>query len=103
MRMKFLIVLALCGVAPSEPSEVYFKDKFDTLDAWVQSNYNLQALSTEYQGGPQTFPEFATLNGTFIELGDSPEAPTPRGKEMSLSRCIGLYYKLPKSDPYAVY
>ena len=26
-----------------------------------------------------------------------------RGKEMSLSRCIGLYYKLPKSDPYAVY
>ena len=22
---------------------------------------------------------------------------------MSLSRCIGLYYKLPKSDPYAVY
>ena len=75
--MKFLIVLALCGVAPSEPSEVYFKDKFDTLDAWVQSNYNLQALSTEYQGGPQTFPEFATLNGTVIELGDSPEAPTP--------------------------
>ena len=28
-----------------------------------------QALSTEYQGGPQTFPEFATLNGTVIELG----------------------------------
>ena len=29
-----------------------------------------QALSTEYQGGPQTFPEFATLNGTVIELGE---------------------------------
>merc|ERR1712110_500434 len=42
-----------------------------------QSNYDLQALSTEYQGGPQTFPEFATLNGTVIELGDSPEAPPP--------------------------
>ena len=26
-----------------------------------------------------------------------------RGKVMSLSRCRGLYYKLPKSDPYAVY
>ena len=26
-----------------------------------------------------------------------------RGKEMSLSRCLGLYYKLPKSDPNAVY
>ena len=26
-----------------------------------------------------------------------------RGKEMSLSRCIGLYYKLPKSDPSVVY
>ena len=26
-----------------------------------------------------------------------------RGKEMSLSRCRGLYHKLPKSDPYAVY
>merc|ERR1711936_1375014 len=36
-----------------------------------QSNYDLQALSTEYQGGPQTFPEFATLNGTVIEPGNS--------------------------------
>ena len=26
-----------------------------------------------------------------------------RGKEMSLIRGLGLYYKLPKSDPYAVY
>ena len=26
-----------------------------------------------------------------------------RGKEMSLSRCLGPYYKLPKSDPNAVY
>ena len=26
-----------------------------------------------------------------------------RGKEMSLSRSIGSYYKLPKSDPNAVY
>ena len=26
-----------------------------------------------------------------------------RGKEMSLSRSLGSYYKLPKSDPYAVY
>ena len=32
-----------------------------------------------------------------------PQVPFARGKEMSLSRCIGLYYKLPKSDPYAVY
>ena len=31
---------------------------------------HFQALSTEYQGGPQTFPEFATLNGTVIELGE---------------------------------
>ena len=29
-----------------------------------------QALSTEYKGGPETFPEFATLNGTVIELGE---------------------------------
>ena len=28
---------------------------------------------------------------------------SPRGKEMSLSRCIGLYYKLPKSDPNSFY
>merc|ERR1711962_395103 len=47
------------------------------VSASPQSNYDLQALSTEYQGGPQTFPEFATLNGTVIELGDSPEAPPP--------------------------
>ena len=26
-----------------------------------------------------------------------------RGKEMSLSRFLGVYYKLPKSDPNAVY
>ena len=26
-----------------------------------------------------------------------------RGKEMSLSRFLGSYYKLPKSDMYAVY
>merc|ERR1711962_40448 len=47
------------------------------VSASPQSNYDLQALSKEYQGGPQTFPEFATLNGTVIELGDSPEAPPP--------------------------
>merc|ERR1711899_409446 len=47
------------------------------VSASPQSNYDLQALSTEYRGGPQTFPEFATLNGTVIELGDSPEAPPP--------------------------
>ena len=29
--------------------------------------------------------------------------PEFRGKEMSLIRGLGLYYKLPKSDPYAVY
>ena len=34
--MKFLVVLALCGVALSE---VYFEEKFDTLDAWVQSTH----------------------------------------------------------------
>ena len=28
---------------------------------------------------------------------------TVRGKEMSLSRFLGPYYKLPKSDPNAVY
>jgi len=34
--MKFLVVLALCGVALSE---VYFEEKFDTLDPWVQSTH----------------------------------------------------------------
>merc|ERR1711899_35337 len=34
------------------------------VSASPQSNYDLQALSTEYRGGPQTFPEFATLNRT---------------------------------------
>jgi len=34
--MKFLVVLALCGVALSE---VYFEEKFDTLDAWVESTH----------------------------------------------------------------
>merc|ERR1711934_685811 len=33
---KFLVVLALCGVALSE---VYFEEKFDSLDAWVQSTH----------------------------------------------------------------
>merc|ERR1712203_289588 len=47
------------------------------VSASPQSNYDLQALSTEYKGGPETFPEFATLNGTVIELGDSEEAPPP--------------------------
>ena len=32
--MKFLLVLALCGAALSE---VFFEEKFDSLDAWVQS------------------------------------------------------------------
>ena len=36
MRMKLLIVLALCGAALSE---VFFEEKFDTLDAWVQSTH----------------------------------------------------------------
>ena len=32
--MKLLVVLALCGAAFSE---VFFEEKFDSLDAWVQS------------------------------------------------------------------
>ena len=31
-----LIVLALCGAALSE---VFFEEKFDNLDAWVQSTH----------------------------------------------------------------
>jgi len=42
----------------------------------AQSNYDLQALSKEY-AGLEGHPEFATLNGTVIELGDSPGAPLP--------------------------
>merc|ERR1711962_558142 len=42
----------------------------------AQSNYDLQALSKEY-AGIEGHPEFATLNGTVIELGDSPDAPPP--------------------------
>ena len=34
--MKLLVVLALCGAALSE---VFFEEKFDTLDAWVQSTH----------------------------------------------------------------
>jgi len=34
--MKLLIVLALCGAALSE---VFFEEKFDNLDAWVQSTH----------------------------------------------------------------
>merc|ERR1712012_1127684 len=76
--------------APSQQQEEWKQDIKMAPGAWAlllplaaivsaspQSNYDLQALSTEYQGGPQTFPEFATLNGTVIELGDSPEAPPP--------------------------
>merc|ERR1711962_1750997 len=41
-----------------------------------QSNYDLQAVSDFYEGR-EGLPEFATLNGTVIELGDSPDAPPP--------------------------
>ena len=47
--------------------------------------------------------KFFLQNTSFLLSCPPPPTPTPRGKEMSLSRCIGLYYKLPKSDPYAVY
>ena len=33
-----------------------------------QSNYDLQALSVEYEGAG--LPEFGTLNGTVTELGE---------------------------------
>ena len=39
-----------------------------------------------------------------LRLRDSIETEIRfRGKEMSLSCCFGLYYKLPKSDPSVVY
>ena len=37
------------------------------------------------------------------EVGGGYDGTEDRGKEMSLSRSIGSYYKLPKSDPNAVY
>lgn len=45
--MKFLVVLALCGVALSE---VYFEEKFDTLDAWVQSTHKGAEAGKHFTG-----------------------------------------------------
>ena len=40
---------------------------FGLTGASPQSNYDLQALSVEYEGAG--LPEFGTLNGTVTELG----------------------------------
>ena len=48
-----------------------------TATAEPQSNYDIQSVSTLYSGETGVLPEFATLNGTVIELGDSPDAPPP--------------------------
>ena len=49
-------------------------------------------------------PEIALLEEPTRDKQEEEESNIfSRGKEMSLSRSLGSYYKLPKSDPYAVY
>ena len=43
------------------------------------------------------------ISGQHFHALRSEKGGGSRGKEMSLSRSIGSYYKLPKSDPNAVY
>ena len=45
--MKLLVVLALCGAALSE---VFFEEKFDTLDAWVQSTHKGAEAGKHFTG-----------------------------------------------------
>ena len=52
----------------------------------------------------ETEPHLAFLN--WVDFNSRrPESGSlaVRGKEKSLSRCLGSYYKLPKSDPNAVF
>ena len=62
MRAWVALAAALLGPAATSP----------------QSNYNLQAVSIEYEG--EGLPEFGTLNGTVTELGElkSPSSFLPQ-------------------------
>ena len=62
----------------------------------------------EGEASLEVLPQHCTISMTLDRRQDLSgeklaSALLNRGKEMSLSRFLGVYYKLPKSDPNAVY